>query len=483
MKPLQVKRKRQRFIPDSSRVITRFFGPGGQDRQKKIIQRIMTLTDEKVEEILEAVMRDFSNQHQDLEAALMRHYRKVENLIENPERLDHNRILLIGAFFTKEYSMESVAFFNPSIVPHPNQANMAEGSLMVIFSFRAVGEGHISSLTFRSGTLDKNDHLMMGPVSPFVETAEVELNPTYDKKVFLMILRDELECDDIIYPIFDPLPETFKFAELSNRIDAFCQDPSLTSERRETVEMIYWVARSNFVQRFRPESRLSERVIFPTGRNESNGIEDARFVRFVDEAGDAHYYATFTAYNGRNILPMLLETRDFLKFKMLTLFGDAVRDKGMALFPRKLNGKYAMISRQDGENLYLMYSDHIHFWDTMQLIREPVQSWEFIQIGNCGSPIETEAGWLLLTHGVGAMRKYCIGALMLDLKDPSRVIGKLEEPLIIPNELEREGYVPNVVYTCGALLHNGTLVIPYAVSDTHSGIATVELVDMLSRMV
>jgi predicted GH43/DUF377 family glycosyl hydrolase len=353
--------------------------------------------------------------------------------------------LLIGAYFTKEYSLESAAFFNPSIVPHPNQLNIPEGAVRIVFSFRAVGEGHISSLTFRSGILDKKTHLMMAPVSPFVERAEIELNPTFDKKVFLMILRDELECDDIIYPIFDPLPETFKFIDLSNRIDVFCLDQSLTSERRETVEMIYWVARSNFVQRFSPESRLSERVIFPTGRNESNGIEDARFVRFVDDDGDALYYATFTAYNGRNILPMLLETRDFLQFKILTLFGDAVKDKGMALLPRKIDGKFAMISRQDGENLYLMYSDHIHIWDHMERIREPMHSWEFIQIGNCGSPIETEHGWLLLTHGVGAMRKYCIGALMLDLKDPSKVIGRLEEPLIIPNELEREGYVPNVV--------------------------------------
>ncbi|MGD8765663.1 MAG: glycoside hydrolase family 130 protein [Desulfobacteraceae bacterium] len=480
--PLELKRRRQRFVPDSSRVITRFFGPGGRRRQKRVIQRVVSLPDEKLHEILEAVLRDFSDRHQDLENTLHRHFKKIEDLTDHPERLTHEQRLLLGAFFTKEYSIESVAFFNPSIVPHPNQEDLPEGSLRVIFSFRAVGEGHISSLTFRSGVLGKKNNLMLGPVSPFLETPEVVLNPTYDKDLFLMILSDELECDDIIYQIFNALPNMFQFYELKKRIEEFVIDQVPTSERRETIEMIFWVARSNFVQSFRPQSRLSERVIFPTGRNESNGIEDARFVHFVDDNGDERYYATYTAYNGRNILPMLLETRDFLKFKVLTLNGKAARDKGMALFPRKINGKYAMISRQDGENLFLMYSDHIHFWEKMQMIETPEQPWEFVQIGNCGSPLETEKGWLLLTHGVGAMRKYCIGALLMDLEDPSKIIGKLKEPLIMPNEYEREGYVPNVVYSCGALIHNGSVVIPYAVSDTTSGIATVELKALLEGL-
>jgi predicted GH43/DUF377 family glycosyl hydrolase len=463
-------------------VITRFFGPGGRRRQKRIIERVLSLPDEKSCDILEAVLRDFSDRHQDLENALLRHFKKIEDLIDNPERLTHEHKLLLGAFFTKEYSIESVAFFNPSIVPHPNQEDLPEGSLRVIFSFRAVGEGHISSLTFRSGVLDKKNNLMLGPVSPFVETPEVVLNPTYEKDVFLMILRDELKCNDIIFQIFEALPDTFQFYELKERIEEFMADQVPTSERRETVEMIFWVARSNFIQSFLPQSRLSERVIFPTGRNESNGIEDARFVHFVGTDGDKRYYATYTAYNGRNTLPMLLETRDFLKFKVLTLNGKAIREKGMALFPQKINGQYAMISRQDGENLFLMYSDHIHFWEKMQIIKTPEQPWEFVQIGNCGSPLKTEKGWLLLTHGVGAMRKYCIGALLLDLEDPSKIIGKLEEPLILPNEYEREGYVPNVVYSCGALIHNGFVVIPYAVSDTTSGIATVELTALLDRL-
>ncbi|UCE56923.1 MAG: glycoside hydrolase family 130 protein [Desulfobacterales bacterium] len=440
------------------------------------------MPEEKCRQILQSVLRDFSDRHMDLEGALIRHYDRIEALIAKAENFSRERKLLLGSFFTKEYSIESVAFFNPSIVQHPNQDDLPEGFLRVISSFRAVGEGHISSLTFRSGILDRKDNLMMEPVSPFLETPTVALNPTYDKKVFLMILKDELDCNDIVYQLFDNLPDQFRFDQLKKRIEEFKAEQVLSSERRETVEMIYWIARSNFVQSFRAESRLSERVIFPTGRNESNGIEDARFVRFVDDDGDIRYYATFTAYNGRNILPMLLETRDFLKFKMLTLNGDAVRDKGMALFPRKINGKYMMISRQDGENLYIMSSDHIHLWESTQILKRPQYSWEFVQIGNCGSPLETKDGWLLLTHGVGAMRKYCIGASLLDLNDPSRVIGQLEEPIIIPNEYEREGYVPNVVYTCGSIIHNNTLVIPYAVSDTTSGIATIELKPLLEKL-
>jgi predicted GH43/DUF377 family glycosyl hydrolase len=440
------------------------------------------MPEEKCRQILQSVLRDFSDRHMDLEGALIRHYDRIEALIGNAENFSRERKLLLGSFFTKEYSIESVAFFNPSIVQHPNQDDLPEGFLRVISSFRAVGEGHISSLTFRSGILDRKDNLMMEPVSPFLETPTVALNPTYDKKVFLMILKDELDCNDIVYQLFDNLPDQFRFDQLKKRIEEFKAEQVLSSERRETVEMIYWIARSNFVQSFRAESRLSERVIFPTGRNESNGIEDARFVRFVDDDGDIRYYAAFTAYNGRNILPMLLETRDFLKFKMLTLNGDAVRDKGMALFPRKINGKYMMISRQDGENLYIMSSDHVHLWESTQILKIPQYSWEFVQIGNCGSPLETKDGWLLLTHGVGAMRKYCIGASLLDLNDPSRVIGQLEEPIIIPNEYEREGYVPNVVYTCGSIIHNNTLVIPYAVSDTTSGIATIELKALLEKL-
>jgi predicted GH43/DUF377 family glycosyl hydrolase len=248
------------------------------------------------------------------------------------------------------------------------------------------------------------------------------------------------------------------------------------------MECVRWLAESNYEVHFSPSTNISERIIFPVSSNESNGMEDARFVRFVEEDGSVLYYATYTAYNGRAILPQFLETTDFLHFRALTLNGRAVQNKGMALFPRRLNGRYAMISRQDDENLYLMYSDHPHFWSDPKLLCKPGEPWEAVKIGNCGSPIETEAGWLVITHGVGAMRKYCIGAMLLDLNDPSKILSHLKEPLLSPKENEREGYVPNVVYTCGALVHQGRLILPYAMSDTASTIVTMELNQLLGLL-
>ena len=481
IQPLKVKRKRQKFAPDSSRVIIRFFGSGDQTHQKNVINRICSMSEETCRQVLQSVRRNFSNRHKNLDDRLTMHYQRIENLIDNPESLSMERRELLAFHFTKEYSIESVAFCNPSIVPHPDQDNLPEGSMRVILSFRAIGEEHISSLTFRSGVLDKDNIFIMEPISPFVETSTVEENPTYKKSAFIMILEDFLRCEQVVTNIFDKLPEKFQFDDLKESIQEVLLELDTPDAELEAIDRIYWIARSNFVKCYRSETLLSERVIFPTGQNEIKGIEDARFVRFEND-GDVRYYATYTAYNGQNILPMMLETRDFLKFKILSIYGKAVKDKGMALFPRKVNGKYMMISRQDGENLFIMTSDHLHFWDQKQLLKTPRFPWEFVQIGSCSSPMETEKGWLLLTHGVGAMREYCISAILLDLNDPTRVIGELSEPLIVPNEYEREGYVPNVVYTCGAIIHNGVLVIPYAISDTSSGIATIQLSELLERL-
>ncbi len=482
MPRLHLKRKRQKFAPDASRVIIRFFGPGDQTHQKNVINRVCSLSEKKSREVLKSVRRNFSNRHKNLDDRLIKHYQRIENLIDTPESLSMERRQLLAFHFTKEYSIESVAFCNPSIVPHPDQDNLPKGAMRVILSFRAIGEEHISSLTFRSGVLDKDNIFIMEPISPFVETATVEENPTYKKSSFLMILEYVDKCNHIVNHIFDNLSDKFQFEDLKAMIEETLLERDASREELDAIDMIFWIARSNFVKTYRPETLLSERVIFPTGQNEIKGIEDARFVRFTDDDGDVRYYATYTAYNGQNILPVLLETRDFLKFKILSIYGKAVKDKGMALFPRKINGKYMMISRQDGENLFIMASDHLHFWDQMQILKSPRFPWEFVQIGNCGSPMETEKGWLLLTHGVGAMREYCIGAILLDLNDPTRIIGELAEPLIVPNEYEREGYVPNVAYTCGAIIHNGLLVIPYAISDTSSGIATIKLSDLLDRL-
>jgi predicted GH43/DUF377 family glycosyl hydrolase len=253
-------------------------------------------------------------------------------------------------------------------------------------------------------------------------------------------------------------------------------------ETEGAARKILALAQSNYEVHFPPDSRLSERVLFPVTPSQSNGIEDARFVLFQDDDGSRTYYATYTAYDGKFVLPQFIETPDFLHFKFITLNGRAVQNKGMALFPRKINGRYAMLGRQDQENLYLMFSDDLHFWNTAQPLLQPAFPWEFIQLGNCGSPIETEAGWLVLSHGVGAMRKYCIGAFLLDRHDPAKVIGRLREPLIKPDENEREGYVPNVVYSCGSLVFERQLIVPYAMSDYATTFATLPLDEVLAAM-
>jgi len=456
--------------------------PGGEDRAKKIIKRVLSLSDEECQETLQGVFEDFSDRHSDLETVLLRNYQRIQYLVEDPEDLSNDQRLLLGSYFTLEYSIESVALFNPSIVLHPEQGDLPEGSARYNLSFRAIGEGHISSIVFRTGILDKNNHFLMDPVSPFLERPVVEINHTYDRKVFLSKLLDVSMSDEICARIFDDLPNRFLFHELEESIGKVEKASSPSSELRETIECIYWIARSNYQETFVGQGNLSERVIFPVAQSESNGIEDARFVRFIDDNGDVTYYATYTAYSGRNILPMLLETRDFLRFRMSTLNGDMAKDKGMALFPRKIRGRYVMIARRDGENLYISSSDNIFSWYEIQKLQAPQQSWEFVQIGNCGSPLETKEGWLLLTHGVGPLRKYCIGVELLDLDNPSKIIGKLEDPLIVPNEDEREGYVPNVAYSCGAVIHNDTLVIPYGMSDTRSGIATTRLRPLMNKL-
>ena len=481
---LQVKRKRKKFLSESSRVITKFYLPGGEERTMHIITRVLELSEEEVRQNLEQVMVDFATRHRDISQIFNRHFTKIKEYLPEGLDLSEERLCLLGAFFTHEYSIQAAAFFNPSIVIHPDQSHIDEKSLRFILSFRSTGEGHISSIEFRSGVFDEKNEFRFDEVSRFVETPKVIKNPTYDKYVFQLKFADMEAMNDVAREILQDLPARFSFLELEAAIrkktHVWLEEP--VPWLNETVEKMLWLARSNYHLKFRGDRRISERVIFPVSENESRGIEDARFVRFCDTNGEVTYYATYTAYNGFDVLPMLLETKDFVSFTIRTLNGKAVQDKGMALFPRKINGRYMMISRQDGENIFIMSSDNIHFWQEAEILQGPKYPWEFIQIGNCGSPIETEAGWILLTHGVGAMRKYCIGAYLLDLQDPTRIIGHLAEPLLSPTEEEREGYVPNVLYSCGAIIHNDELIIPYAMSDTSSGIAIVSVPDLLARL-
>jgi predicted GH43/DUF377 family glycosyl hydrolase len=480
---LKVERKANKIVGDTSRVITRLHLPHDRYRISKIIQRIMSLSETAAKKLITQIMIDFSGRHEDIGHIFERHLNEVKDYLPRDTMLSDVQRALIGAYFTKEYSIESAALFNPSIVPHPDQSHLKKGSLRFIMSLRATGEGHVSSIVFRSGVLDRRNTLLFDPISDFVETPDLQLDPIYKRNIFQRKLNEMGASNEITAHILNQLPEDFTYNELIEKIEILRAKPQFSETiQNRTFEIIRWLADSNYEVGFHPDHRISERVIFPVSKNESRGIEDARFVQFFDNRQEATYYATYTAYNGITILPQLIETMDFIKFNILTLNGKAAQNKGMALFPRKIDGRYAMLSRQDGENNHIMFSDNIHFWQESQIIQEPEYPWEFIQIGNCGSPLETDKGWIVLTHGVGPMRQYCIGAILLDLENPTKIIARLDQPLLAPHEKEREGYVPNVVYSCGAIIHNNELVIPYAMSDINSGIATVAVKELLNRM-
>ncbi len=479
---LKVKRKAIKIMGDTSRVITRLHLPDDRHRISKIIQRIINLPETVAQKLMAQVMIDFSGRHEDIGHIFERHLDVVRKYIPRDTMLSDVQRALIGAYFTKEYSIESAALFNPSIVPHPDQSHLNKGSLRFIMSLRATGEGHISSIVFRSGVLDRNNRFLFDPISDFVETPDLQLDPVYKRNPFQLKLNEMGASNAITTHVLNQLPEDFTYNQLTEKIGSLRAKPQFSeADQNRTFKVMSWLAVSNYEVSFHPDHRISERVIFPVTKNESRGIEDARFVQFFEDNGEAVYYATYTAYNS-SILPQLIETKDFIKFNILTLNGKAVQNKGMALFPRKIGGRYVMLSRQDGENNHIMFSDNIHFWQQSKIIQEPEYPWEFIQIGNCGSPLETDQGWIVLTHGVGPMRQYCIGAMLLDLENPSKIIARLEEPLLAPHEKEREGYVPNVVYSCGAIIHNNELIIPYAMSDINSGIATVDVQELLNGM-
>ena len=415
--------------PDPARVIVRPFKPATEPRDlnptdktraNHIVERVLDLDSEAAASQLADVLENFKGRHRNLLETFEVRADEMEQALATHCSFSEVQRQLIGAYFMNEYSFEASALFNPSIVPHPDQSGIAAGSLRFILSLRAVGEGHVSSLTFRAGTIAADGSIAVDP------TARLASSPR------------------IGYLIPGPIGDE--------------------------VEVV-----------FEADQDISERVIFPITASQSHGIEDARFVEFTD-GGRKTYYATYTAYNGTAIRSELIETSDFLSFRMSPMQGAAARNKGMALFPRRLDDKYAMIARQDNENLYLVYSGDLHRWEGGQAILKPQFPWEFVQIGNCGSPIELEEGWLLLTHGVGPVRKYSIGAALLDKRDPSKVLARSREPLLRPEPSEREGYVPNVVYTCGAMRHNDQIILPYAVSDTFSNFATIKISALMQAM-
>ncbi|MBE9469437.1 MAG: glycoside hydrolase family 130 protein [Bacteroidetes bacterium] len=480
---INVSRQPINFSPDNKRVVTRFFYPDDKERIIRIFDRINLLSDGEVNIYLKQVINNFSHRHRDIKRTFKNNFDKILREIDFNTNLSLKKRLFIGSYFTMEYSIEAAALFNPSIVKHPDQSILKKGRLRVILSFRAVGEGHISSIVFRKGIIKENGDLSVDTKSALIEKEERILNSTYNKKDFIIKLKDSPRCD-IVYKILDDLLDEFTYEELRESLKKYTKSHSTerSEEFRNVVETLLWLANSNYEIKFKNDLSLSGRVIFPVSKNETKGIEDARFVLFTNDDGTSTYYATYTAYNGKDALPQLIETKDFCHFKISTLFGSGSQGKGMALFPEKINGKYVVISRNDNENIYIMFSDSIRNWENPIFIKPPCYYWEFFQVGNSGSPLKTDKGWLLLTHGVGPVRTYCLGAILLDINDPTKIIGVLEEPLLIPLESERNGYVPNVVYSCGAIIHNNKLVIPYAMSDTRSGVASLNLSDLFENM-
>ncbi len=470
--------------PDRSRVLIRPFTPDNEQRIVKIIARLLALPETEIELLLAQVMAEFAGRHQKAQALFLERFAFVRPHLVTDLELTEARRLVIGAYFTHEYSLEAAALFNPSIVPHPDQTDLASGAIRFVLSLRATGEGHVSSITFRTGVVGADNTITLNPATRFVSEPKVVDDVLYPKPRFNQQLAEQGLVGEFFRRTLATLKDDFTIAELRASI-AFVQNQLGVIEPNghpAPAQAMLSLALSNYHVRFDADLRMSERVLFPRSPSQSNGIEDARFVLFSHDDGTRSYFATYTAYDGRNTQPQLLETTDFFAFKFITLGGAAVQNKGMALFPRQLGGRYVMLSRQDGENIHVMFSEDLHFWRSSTLILKPTFKWEFVQLGNCGSPIETERGWLVISHGVGAMRKYCIGAFLLDREDPTKVLGRLREPFLTPAEDEREGYVPNVVYSCGALLHGRELILPYAVSDYATRFATVSLDALLDAL-
>lgn len=478
---VQVNRKDIKLAPDFKKVIPRFFNTGN-DRAIDIIKHVMDMPDTEAKERLAQLIKEFSARYRDILAILNKHFCLVKHLLSaGSERLNEDKKHLIGAYFTMEYAIEAAALFNPSVVEDPDQTDIPEGSKGVILSFRATGENHLSSLVFRHGILNRSGDISFSAASKFIGEGALTERHIEGKDSFSGRLSQLRLPEDIHTGILEQLNDPFSYHEINlalkktlNKIDSEAKKEKIRTDILNLIDASYKL-------QFPPSSVLSERVIFPVTFSEKNGIEDARFVRFTDK-GMVRYYATYTAYDGSFIIPKLIETSDFCQFKISPLHGKAAVNKNLALFPRKIQGNYAMLSRIDGVNNYIMFSKDLYRWEEVQLLQRPKYAWEFVQIGNCGAPIYTERGWLVLTHGVGPMRKYCLGASLFDLEDPRIELGRLCQPLLMPNEHERDGYVPNVVYSCGAIVHGELLFLPYAISDYASSFATIILSELLNEI-
>ena len=471
------------ILPDKSRVIAKPFLPGeptfsgGPTRVELIAQRVLDLSDVEAKVLLDETRVLFEDRHRDLDSVWRRNAAWAQGIAPFLESVDGDRRDLLGAYFTQEYAPEAASVCNPSIVPLPETGD--DGRF--IMSIRAIGEGHISSIEFRAGTVDEAGIVTLDEPGPYLSAGERRA-PTYEKAVFGQKLLALGADQALVETVMSGLADSFSVSDLDSSLEALERGDVSSAASFETRKLAHWLASSNYELSYSEDVPISERILLPSSPAESRGIEDARFVRFLDDDGEVTYYATYTAFDGFTILPQLIRTKDFLTFRFATLNGACARNKGMALFPRKIDGLYTALGRHDQENLHLLRSDQLMVWNHAELISSPVQGWESVQVGACGSPVEIDEGWLVITHGVGPMRRYTLGALLLDRDDPSRVVGRLESPLLEPATDERNGYVPNVVYSCGAMLHGASLVVPYGFADQGIRVMTVPVHELLGQM-
>jgi predicted GH43/DUF377 family glycosyl hydrolase len=472
---------------DRSRVVARLFVPGheGFDQQESrssaVLQRVLALSDDEVERSYNDIVARFDSRHHDLTDTFLRHADELSDRLDPERQLSLTRRLLLGATFTSEYAIEGAALCNPSMVLHPNQSGVSSGSVRFVMSTRAIGEGHNSSIGFRTGTITGSGEVSLDP-RPTFATKGQRNGAMFDAEVFKAELRRLRGGGDDADYVLGHLGARFTEAEMECRLRDLENHAATRKQAKRTIGLIRRIAERSYSVRFQGGIPLSEQVLMPAMSAESRGMEDARFVRFVEHDGSVTFYASYTAYNGTDIGQQLLETEDFVHFTSSPMVGAAAANKGLALFPRRIGDRFAALSRSDRESNTIAYSENPRRWEDGLACQTPTASWEVVQLGNCGSPIETEAGWLVLTHGVGPMRTYNIGAILLDLDDPTQILGRLSEPLLSPAHDEQDGYVPNVVYSCGALLHAGILVIPYGIGDSAIGVATVPLDELLASL-
>ena len=469
--------------PDPSRVVSQLFVAGeefasGASRTSAVARRVLDLDDDAVDAELARVLRHFQGRHAHLAADLVAHFNQINQSSDDTSDFSVARRMLLGAYATSEYAVESAALCNPSIVAHPTQADVAAGALRVVLSLRAVGEGHVSSIEFRTGVLDEDGDIHVEDPGRMAVAGRVEPGP-YDRDAFASLLAVAGDDPEVASAVLGRLPATFTRAELAVSMAELSARALQRSSVRDLVDRIRTVADANYTASFPEDTSLAQRVLRPGGPTESHGMEDARFVRFVDDDASVTYFATYTAFDGSQVSPRLLATDDFRTFITSQLTGRAATNKGMALFPRRINGRYVALSRWDRESNAITTSADAHAWDEGTEIQHPRLPWELVQVGNCGSPMETAEGWLVITHGVGPMRTYSLGAMLLERDDPRVMRGQLTEPLLEPISSERDGYVPNVVYSCGSIVHGDWLVLPYAYGDRTTTFARVPLAKLL----